>query len=78
MMKSADVSTSFVSPGVVVRRGLHVLPVCVYMRMRMRMRMRMCMRMRMRMRMRIRVRVRVCDVWKMLKFLNGLFCGLLL
>ena len=29
MMKSADVSTSFVSPGVVVRRGLHFLPVCV-------------------------------------------------
>ena len=63
MMKSADVSTSFVSPGVVVRRGLHFLPVCVYVYVC------VCVC--------VHVRVRVRDVRKMLKFLNGLFCGLL-
>ena len=67
MMKSADVSTSFVSPGVVVRRGLHFLPACVYVYV--------CVRVHVRVR--VCVCVRVCDIRKMLKFLNGLFCGLL-
>ena len=65
MMKSADVSTSFVSPGVVVRRGLHFLPVCVSVYVYVYVCVCAC------------VYVRGRDVRKMLKFLNGLFCGLL-
>ena len=75
MMKSADVSTSFVSPGVVVRPGLHFLPVCVCVCVCVSVCVCVCVRVRMCVPMC--VRVRVCDVRKMLKFLNGLFCGFL-
>ena len=50
-----------------MRRGLHFL--CVRVRVRVRVRVCVCVC--------VRVCVRVCDVRKMLTFLNGLFCGLI-
>ena len=53
------------------------LCVCVCVCVCMCMCMCMCMYVYVYVNVYVRVRVRVCDVRKMLKFLNGLFCGLL-
>ena len=60
-----------------MRRGLHFLPVCVRMCVCASVCVCVCACAHVYAYVRVHVRVRVCDVQKMLKFLNGLFCGFL-